>query len=126
MDFNITNGLEFSQQIVVTEKDTAKSHGSGKLDVFATPAMIALMENSAVKCIESQLKEGFETVGTQINAKHIKATKIGGKITCSAKLIEVDGKKLRFEIEATDDKGIIGTANHNRYIIEPEKFLNRL
>jgi predicted thioesterase len=126
MEFNLKEGLVFTQEIEVTEKDTAKSHGSGKLDVFATPAMIALMENTAVKCIDADLKEGFDTVGIEINAKHIKATKVGGKVSCTAKLVTVDGKKLAFEIEAKDQDGPIGTASHKRYIIEPEKFMSRI
>lgn len=84
------------------------------------------MENTACKCIEEALDEGLDTVGMQIDVKHLKATKMGATVTCTAKLTEVDGKKLSFEIEARDEEGLIGTALHKRYIIDPVKFLARL
>jgi len=122
---SLDKGLSFTQEITVGEKDTAIAHGSGKLPVFATPAMVAFMENTAVKCIENDLDKGMDSVGIQINTKHIKATKVGKKVTCSAKLTEVDGKKLTFEIEAIDEDGPIGSSLHKRYIIDPVKFMER-
>lgn len=126
MEFNLSEGLEYTQEIEITSKDTAKYYGSGNLEVFATPAMIALMENSAVRCISSNLEKGFDTVGIEINAKHTRATKVGLKVTCTARLVEIDGKRLLFEIKASDQDGPIGFASHKRYIIDPEKFMNRI
>ena len=104
----LEKGLSFSQEITVKENNTAIAHGSGSLPVFATPAMVAFMENTAVKCIANDLDKKLDTVGIQINTKHLKATKVGKKVTCTAKLTEVDGKKLTFEIEAADEDGPIG------------------
>ena len=123
---SLKEGLSITQEMVVSEKDSAKYHKSGKLDVFATPAMVAFMENTAVACIDTELEDGMDTVGIQIDTKHIKATKLGEKVTCTANLVKVDGKKLSFEIEASDKDGQIGSAFHIRYIIDPVKFMSRL
>ncbi|MCZ4694658.1 dihydrolipoamide acyltransferase [Ancylomarina euxinus] len=122
---SLDKGLSFTQEITVEENNTAIAHGSGKLPVFATPAMVAFMENTAVKCIENNLDKALDTVGIQIDTKHIKATKVGKKVTCTAKLTEVDGKKLTFEIEAADEDGPIGSSLHKRYVIDPIKFMER-
>ncbi len=122
----LEKGLTKTQTIVVTSEHSAKIHGSGNLDVYSTPAMVGLMENTACKCIASTLDKNLDTVGIHIDVKHIKATKIGAKVSCTATLIEIDGKKLTFEIEANDEGGLIGTARHKRYIIDPVKFLARL
>ena len=122
----LKEGLVASQEMIVGEQNTAKHHGSGKLDVYATPAMIAFMEGTAVACIDAHLDKGMDTVGIQIDTKHIKATKLGAKVTCTAKLVKVDGKKLSFEIEASDEEGPIGSAFHIRYIIDSVKFMSRL
>jgi predicted thioesterase len=123
---SLKEGLQITQEMQVSDKDTAKYHGSGKLEVYATPAMVAFMENTAVACVDNDLEKGMDTVGIQIDTKHIKASKLGAKITCTAKLTKVDGKKLSFEIEAADEDGKIGTASHVRYIIDPVKFMSRL
>lgn len=122
---SLEKGLSFTQELIVKENNTAISHGSGNLPVFATPAMVAFMENTAVKCIANDLDEKLDTVGIQIDTKHIKATKVGKKVICTAKLIEVDGKKLTFDIEASDEDGVIGSSLHKRYIIDPIKFMER-
>ncbi|RZT96032.1 putative thioesterase [Ancylomarina subtilis] len=122
---SLEEGLNFTQELTVEDNNTAIAHGSGKLPVFATPAMVAFMENTAVKCIEKGLDKGLDTVGIQIDTKHIKATKVGKKVTCTATLTKVDGKKLTFQIEATDEDGPIGSSLHKRYIIDPIKFMER-
>lgn len=122
----LTTGLTYIQEITVEPKDTAAVYGSGKLKVFATPALIALMENTALKCIESRLENHQDTVGIEISAKHLKATAVGKKVSCQATLTEIDGRKLHFELEARDETGIIGTAVHDRFIIDPVKFMSKL
>ena len=122
---SLEKGLSFTQELTVKENNTAIAHGSGSLPVFATPAMVAFMENTAVQCIANDLEKGLDTVGIQIDIKHTKATKVGKKVTCTAKLTEVDGKKLTFEIEAIDEDGPIGSSLHKRYIIDPVKFMAR-
>lgn len=115
-------GIKGKQEITVTKEQTAKVLGSGTLEVFATPAMIALMENTAYRSIEEYLEAGCGTVGTEMNVKHVSATPIGMKVICETELIEVDGRKLTFEVKAYDEAGIIGEGIHQRFIIDEEKF----
>jgi len=122
----ISTDLTYTQEIVVSKKDTALEMGSGSLDVFATPAMVALMENTSVKCIATNMEKGSDTVGISISTSHIKATGIGSKVWCKSTVINVQGKKISFEIEAWDEKGKIGVATHDRYIINPERFMAKL
>lgn len=122
----IETGKTYTQEITVTSKDTAAVYGSGKLEVFATPAMVALMENTAIKCLEGLLEPDSDTVGIEINTKHTKATAIGQKVGCKATITEVDGRRIRFEIDAWDEKGAIGHAMHDRFIINPAKFMSKL
>lgn len=88
--------------------------------------MVALMENTAVPCLKGHLEEGQDTVGIEINVKHIKATPVGDKVNCKAKVTEIEGRRIRFEIEAEDEKGQIGYAIHDRFIIDPVKFMAKL
>lgn len=122
----IETGITYSQEITVQLKDTAAVYGSGKLEVFATPALVALMENTAVLCLEKHLDAGQDTVGIAIDIKHLKATPVGGRVHCHAKVTETDGRRIRFEIEASDEKGKIGTAIHDRFLIDPVKFMAKL
>jgi predicted thioesterase len=126
MEKVLKEGISFTQTITVESKDTAKQWGSGNLEVFATPAMVGLMENTALKCIQEYMNEGQDTVGIEINTQHIKATKVSKKVTCTATITKVDGKKLFFEIKAEDEDAPIGNSKHIRYIIDTEKFLSRL
>ena len=116
-------GLTNTATLTVTEKDTAKTHGSGTLDVFATPAMIALMERTAMDSVAEYLAEDEATVGTEINVQHLSATPIGCQVTCQSELTEIDGRKLTFKVTASDSKGVIGEGTHTRFIIKTEKFL---
>ena len=88
--------------------------------------MVALMENTAVKCLEGELEKGSDTVGIEIDVQHLKATAIGGQISCQATITQVEGRKISFEIEAWDEKGKIGSARHDRFIIDPERFMAKL
>ena len=116
-------GITGKQTITVTEEKTAQAMGSGTLPVFATPAMIALMENTASKSVEAKLDEGAGTVGTLINVKHVAATPVGMDVTCETKLVEVDRKRLVFDVKAYDAAGVIGEGTHERFIIDNESFL---
>lgn len=126
MQTDIETGKSFTQHMVVENKDTASAYGSGKLNVFATPALAALMENTAVKCLEGMLDSNSDTVGIEIGIKHTKATPVGKKVFCKASITEVDGRRIHFQIEAWDDAGKIGYAEHDRFIINPEKFMSKL
>ena len=115
-------GICGKQTITVTEAMTAKAMGSGALDVFATPCMIALMENTAFESVQAELEEGCGTVGTALNVKHVAATPVGMKVTCDTELIKVDGRALTFLVKAYDACGLIGEGEHERFIISEEKF----
>ena len=90
--------------------------------VFATPAMIALMENTAFESVASELEEGSGTVGTALDIKHVSATPVGMKVTCESELVKVDGRALTFSVKAFDEAGLIGEGTHERFIVFEEKF----
>lgn len=119
-------GDQFTSELIVEEKHTAAAFGSGSIYVFSTPMMIGLMENASLKCAESGLPEGQSTVGTFVNVKHMAATPMNMKVKATATLIEIEGKKLLFKVEAFDEKEMIGEGTHGRYIIDAEKFLKRV
>ena len=125
MDFNLKIGMTAQVEKVVGEDDTAVKFGSGGVRVFATPMMIALMENAALNAVDSQLGEGFATVGLSLNVKHMAATPVGMIVSAKAELLSIEGKKLTFKIEAYDEQEKIGEGTHERYIIELSKFLER-
>ncbi len=116
-------GISGKKIITVTENMTAKSLGSGELSVYATPSMIALMENTAYTSVSEYLENSQGTVGTLMNVKHLSATPVGMEVTCKSKLVEIDGKKLVFEVKAYDKLGCIGEGIHERFIIDNEKFI---
>lgn len=119
-------GLTYTSTLVVSDEHVAAMMGSGDLHVFATPAMVALMENAAMKAVADHLPEGSTTVGAMIHTSHVKPSPIGDTITTTAVLKEVEGRKLTFSIMAEDSKGVIGEAEHVRYIVDREKFLSKL
>lgn len=106
----------------VTKENTAAALGSGMLEVYATPAMVALMEETCMKSVQAEMNEGYGTVGTGLTIHHLSATPVGMKVRCISKLVEVDGRKLVFDVQAFDEAGLIGQGTHERFIIENEKF----
>lgn len=111
-----------SASVVVTEDRLAPSIGSGQAPVFASPAMIALMEAAAVACVEDALAPGQETLGIHLDVQHIAATPLGLDVTATAELIERDGRKLVFKVEARDTRELIGRGRHTRIIVDAERF----
>lgn len=118
----LTEGIKGKIETIVTESNTAKAMGSGALDVFATPSMIALMEETAWKSVEKYLDEGSGTVGTLLQITHDAPTPLGMKVWCESELVEIDGRRLIFSITAFDEAGKIGQGRHERFIINNEKF----
>jgi len=128
MDFSeiLKPGLEAQSTDVVTGGNVASYWGSGGLPVYATPAMIALMEKAAFSAVEPFLPPGWSTVGTEINIKHISATPPEMKVKSRAELVSIHGRALLFNVEAFDEKGKIGEGTHSRYLIEIGKFLEKI
>ena len=120
---SIEIGLKGRSETLVTEGNTAAAVGSGLVPVFATPYMIALMENAAANSLLPHLAEDEGSVGTQLNVAHSSATPIGMKVWAETTVTAVEGKKITFEVVAFDEAGEIGRGTHERFIIKPEKFL---
>lgn len=116
-------GIKGLAETVVDHSNTAKFAGSGELEVFATPFMIALMEQAAYSSVAPYLEEGQGTVGTKLNVSHDAATPVGMKVWAESELCELDGRKLVFTVKAYDECGLIGQGTHERFIIKNEKFL---
>ena len=118
-------GIKNEKSIVVTDEVTASKVGSGLLPVYATPSMIALMEGTCAESVQPYLAEGEGTVGVAVDIKHIAATPVGMTVRCESLLKEVNGKKLVFEVNVYDEKGLVGTGIHKRAIINNEAFMAR-
>ncbi|MBO5746107.1 MAG: thioesterase family protein [Clostridia bacterium] len=107
----------------VCDGNTAKEVGSGSLEVFATPAMIALMEKASCVALEGYIDEGTTTVGTKVDIEHVAATPLGMTVTVRSTVTEVDGRRICFAVEAFDEAGLIGKGNHERFVVFSEKFM---
>ncbi|MBN1260512.1 MAG: thioesterase family protein [Anaerolineae bacterium] len=122
----IEPGLVGEVTHVVSESDTAATYGSGLVPVLSTPHLIALMENAAQTALNPWMETGQSAVGTHIDMRHLAATPVGMEVRVRAELIEVEGRKLRFDIEAWDEKEKIGACTHERYLIDRERFMKRV
>ncbi len=118
-------GIIGEKEAVVNNSNTALAMGSGDLEVFSTPCMIALMESTANDSLKKHIDDTQGTVGTLINIKHLSATPLNMKIYIKSELIEIDGKKLTFTVKAFDEVGLIGEGIHERFIINNEKFMQK-
>lgn len=119
-------GLKAQAELVVGEEHTALAVGSGRVRVYATPMMIALMENAAVAAVEDALAPGQQTVGVHIEVRHLAATPVGMSVRAQAELIKVDGRMLTFRVSVVDEKEPIGEGTHVRAIVDAERFDARL
>lgn len=119
-------GLTFTATVSVTAQNTALALGSGDLEVFATPALVALMENAAMKAVATALPEGSTTVGAMIQTSHVKPSAVGETVSATAVLKEVEGRKLTFSVSAADTNGLVGEGTHVRYIVDRERFMAKL
>jgi fluoroacetyl-CoA thioesterase len=119
-------GMKGEAATLVVHENTAAAVGAGGVEVFGTPMMVALMENAAWGAVADDLDQGYVTVGTLVNVKHLGATPLGQHIRAKAELIEIDGRRLVFKVEAFDEQKKIGEGTHERYIVNLERFMQRL
>ena len=116
-------GMTATVEETVCEKNTAETVGSGSLKVFATPAMVAVMEKAACEALKDGLDEGSTTVGTLVNVEHVSATPLGMTVKVTATVTAVEGRKISFLVEAFDEAGLIGRGTHDRFVVFAEKFM---
>ena len=122
---NLKPGMTGEATAKVSDENTAVKFGSGSVTVFATPAMIGLMEKAAINAVDQNLHCGFATVGTHLDIKHLAATPMDMDVIAKAELLEITGNRLKFKVEAFDDVEKIGEGFHTRYIIQLENFLDK-
>ena len=122
----IKAGITGEKSVAVTMENTAVAMGSGTLRVFATPAMIALIEGCCAESVEELLGEGITSVGTNVNIDHLAASPLGAGIVCKSKLTAFDGRKLDFAVEVFDNAGLIGKGTHTRFTVKADSFLKKV
>ena len=115
-------GIHGEQSQLVTSENTAKTMGSGTLDVFATPALVALAEKTCWMSVAPELDEGCGSVGTKLELEHTAPTPVGMTVTCESTLTAVEGRKLVFHVTLHDEKGPVGGGTHERFIVNDAKF----
>ncbi len=121
----LRTGIKGKKEITVTKELTARSMGSGELEVFATPAMIALIEETAWRSVAPELAPGEGTVGTKLDVAHISATPVGLKVTCETEVTLVDRKRIVFQATVFDEAGKIGEGTHERFVVQNDRFLSK-
>lgn len=119
-------GLKHTSEQTVSEALTAMQMGSGDLPVFATPAMMALMENAAMMAVANELPEGCTTVGGHIESSHLRPSKVGEKVSAVAEVTKVDGKKIEFKVAAYSGETLLGEGTHLRFVVDKETFISKL
>jgi predicted thioesterase len=119
-------GLSGEAVMAVAKRNTAIEVGSGSVPVFATPMLVALMENAAINALKEKLPAGQTTVGSKVNIAHTAATPLGMTVTARAELVELDGRRLLFNVTAVDDSGPVGQGTHERFIVDLAKFLAKV
>ncbi len=118
-------GLEGEARVAVSARNTAEALGSGDVPVFATPAMLALMEEAAVHALQGALDEGQTSVGVGVEVRHLAPTAVGGSVRAQARLLVVEGRRLTFRVTADDEKQRIGEGTHERVLVDRARFLER-
>jgi predicted thioesterase len=119
-------GLAGSAELVVSEEHTAPRVGSGRVHVLATPVMINLIEAGALAAIEHLLPEGYQSLGTLLNVRHIAATPVGMRVRARAEVVRVEGRTIGFRVETHDEKELIGDGTHERVVVNVAKFDQRV
>lgn len=121
----LTIGLKGTARTTVTPENVAAAMGSGALEVFATPAMVALMEKAALDTLAPCLAEGEGSVGISLEVAHKAATPLGLEVWAECEITEIDGKRIVFSVKAFDKAGEIGSGSHARFIINNQRFMEK-
>ncbi len=124
--FEPVPGLSAEFKHTVLDTDTASHWGSGGLPVFSTPALVGLMESTAVIALLGHLPPGQTTVGGHIDVHHLAATPVGMQVRARAELIAIDGRKLKFKVQAWDENELIGEADHDRFVVDEARFMAKV
>jgi predicted thioesterase len=119
-------GMTGEATTTVVHENTAAAVGAGGVEVFGTPMLVALMENASWRTVADALDEGYVTVGTHINISHLAATPLGQQVRATAELVQIDGRRLVFRVEAFDERQKVGEGQHERTIVQLERFLSRI
>ena len=119
-------GLIGEATLKVTERETAARLGSGLVDAFATPALVTLTENASVNAIQKCLNADQTSVGVEVNVRHLAATPVGMVVKAKAELVEMDGRRLKFKVEAWDEKEKVCEGSHSRVVVDKSRFSDRL
>lgn len=122
----LTPGLEGHAELVVGDEHTAPQIGSGRVRVLATPVMINLMEAAALDAAENLIPAGHQSLGIRLDVRHIAATPVGMRVRATARLVAVDGRTLKFQVEAHDEKDLIGDGSHQRLVVNVARFDQRV
>lgn len=122
---DIITGISGNAELMVSDSELAVNVGSGSLEVFSTPFMVALMEKAACNCLSEYLENDETTVGTEINVKHISATPKSMKVTAEATLTEINGREFIFKVKTYDETGLIGEGTHRRFLVNGTKFTQK-
>ncbi len=119
-------GREGRAEVIVDDAHTAPRVGSGRIRVLATPVMINLMEAAALDCVEALLPDGHQSLGIHLDVSHHAATPVGMRVVATAKLVGVEGRRLKFAVEARDEKETIGGGTHERVVVNVARFDERV
>jgi fluoroacetyl-CoA thioesterase len=122
----LTPGLEGHAELVVADEHTAPRIGSGRVRVLATPVMINLMEAAALDAVENLIPSGNQSLGTHLDVRHIAATPVGMRVRATARLVSVERRTLNFQVEARDEKDLIGDGKHQRLVVNVARFDQRV
>lgn len=122
---NLQLGIKGEEREVVKHENTAAAYGSGLVEVYATPAMIALMEKTCYKSVMPFLDESEGTVGTKVNISHLKASPLGATVICHSEIIEIDRRRIVFKVQVFDNEVLVGEGTHERFVINVEKFMSK-
>ena len=126
MSPQLKQGVVGRAALVVAEEHTAPRVGSGRIHVLATPVMINLIEAAALSAVEHLLPAGYQSLGTVLNVRHVAATPVGMRVVATAEVVSVEGRTIRFRVEARDERELIGDGVHERVVVNLAKFDDRV